>query len=191
MAAGNSLDPRINAGQFIFRQNLLNDRSPLTESLLYGTGTGGQGAWDRDASTGGLYWVNVAAQLSALAEEQRSPISRALLQIETTFGLTRRLLAAVCGVTPKTVYNWLDENPTPNADHQQRVFTLREAALNWEREAYPHPKSHLHEPVLGKQTLLDLLSEDPLDVQRILFAGQRLKLAELDEAVKVIPDPFE
>ena len=191
MAAGNSLDPRINAGQFIFRQNLLNDRSPLTESLLYGTGTGGQGAWDRDASTGGLYWVDVAAQLSELAEEQRSPISRALLQIETTFGLTRRLLAAVCGVTPKTVYNWLDENATPSAHHQQRIFKLREAALNWQREAYPHPKNHLHVLIMRGKTLLELLNEDPVDVQRILFAGQRLKLAELDETAEVIPDPFE
>lgn len=185
MATGNSIDSHGNAGEFIFRQNL------LTESLLYGIGTGGRGEWDCVVFTGGRDRAIVAAELSRLYDEPRTSIVKALLLIETTFGLTKKLLADVCGVTRRTVYKWLDKGVTPNPQFQKRIFKLREAALNWQNEAFPHPKEHLHEPIVSKRTLLDLLKEDPVDVQTILFAGQRLMLAELDESNEVIPDPFE
>jgi len=142
-----------------------------------------------DATGGQLrVLVNAHPQSESI---QANPIGEALQVIRTTFGLTMKMLSKACGVTRKSVYKWQDEDVTPNRQHQQRIFKLREAALNWRREAYPHPKNHLYEPILREKTLLDLLNEDPVDVQRILFAGQRLKLAELDAAAEVIPDPFE
>ncbi len=135
--------------------------------------------------------LRVLAYTQTLESIQANPIREALKAILRTFGLTKTMLSDVCCVTRKTVYKWLDEGVTPNPKFQQRIFKLREAALNWQHEAYPYPKNHLHESIMMEQTLLDLLKEDPVDVKRILFAGQRLKLAELDETPGVIPDPFE
>jgi len=157
-------------------------------------------AWD---TTGGRHPENsgidaTGSQLRVLVHPQNysqpvqaKPITEALEAIRTTFGLTMEMLSDACGVTRPLVYRWLAGDVTPKRQNQQRIFRLREAALNWQREAYPHPKNHLHEPIVSGKTLLDLLNEDPVDVQRILFAGQRLKLAELDATAKVIPDPFE
>jgi len=157
-------------------------------------------AWD---TTGGPHPENSAidatgGQLRVLAHlqyhsqsAQANPIIDALEVIRTTFGLTMEMLSDSCGVTRPLVYRWLAGDVTPKRQNQQRIFKLREAAMNWQREAYPYPKNHLHEPIMRAKTLLDLLNEDPVDVQRILFAGQRLKLAELDATAEVIPDPFE
>ena len=153
--------------------------------------TGGRHAEvSRIDATGGQFRV-LAQRQTGNDSIQTKPITEALEVIRTTFGLTMEMLSDACSVTRPLVYRWLDGSVTPKRQNQQRIFKLREAALNWQREAYPHPKNHLHEPIMGGNTLLDMLNEDPVDIQKLLFAGQRLKLAELDEAGKVIPDPFE
>lgn len=114
--------------------------------------------------------LRVLVHTQTRSESTRAnPITEALQSIRTTFGLTMEMLADACGVTRKAVYKWLDDGVVPNRQHQRRIFRLREAALNWRREAYPYPKSHLHEPIMRKKTLLDLLNEDPVDVERILL----------------------
>lgn len=152
--------------------------------------TGGHAGISNFDATGGQPRMVIHAS-SVESSITVNPISESLETIQTAFGLNRIALAEICEVSRGALYKWINGKAAPTRQHQKRIFTLREAALNWVREAYPNPKSHLHEPIMAGETLLDLLKENPGNVQRILFAGQRLKLAELDNNIKTIPDPFE
>lgn len=117
-----------------------------------------------------------------------TPIRAIVGRIEEAFGLQRDQLAEeILHCSRKTLYNWLD-GTKPRATATKRLYTVYRAALNWFAEGYPQPGVRLREPILGEQSLLDLLSAEPLDLEAIAFAGSRLALRT--HPTEPLADPF-
>jgi len=161
----------------------------LESSLLNLNGTGGDpAAWPMDA-TG---FAPLVCQDFRLAPERDKPdpIIAMIAVIQSTFDLTVQELAAASGVTRKAAHDWKAGNAEPRQSHLTRLYRLREAALSWQADAFPSPGQARALPIIGDQSLIDLLNADPLDLQAIHFAGNRLQLESLNQAQPSIADPF-
>lgn len=69
-----------------------------------------------------------------------------------------------------------------------RIFDLLVIARAWISSGFTTDREQLHEPVLGNQSVFDLLSQSEIDKERILFAGSRLNM--LSPAKDELSDPF-
>ena len=124
-------------------------------------------------------------------QKQEQPINKletTLSKISSTFNLTKNELASVCHQTRKTLYNWLNGNVIPRKSTMSRIFDLNIIVQAWEQSGFSTDKISLHRPIIDEQSLYDLLKQDTLDKELILFAGSRLNLTTLTQ--KKIPDPF-
>ena len=108
--------------------------------------------------------------------------------IAETLGLSMDQLAGYCLTTRRSLYNWRsDINPR---DHSaERLFTLYRIAKDWHEAGTPTPSSHIHENLLGKKSLHDLLLEDKLDIDAIAFIRSRLDMVLIEDTP--LADPFK
>ena len=121
--------------------------------------------------------------------EPQNKLASAVNEICMAFGLTKEELAQVCKVqSRKTLYNWINGETKPRKSAMSRIFDLLVTARAWRSSGFAADKEKLHEPVLGDQSVLDLLNQPEIDKERILFAGSRLNL--LSPAIKELSDPF-
>ncbi len=110
-------------------------------------------------------------------------------EICQAFGLTKDELAQICNVqSRKTLYNWINGDVKPRKSAMIRVFDLLVTARAWQSSGYAAYKEQLHEPVLGKLSVFDLLNQPAINQERILFAGSRLNM--LSPAKNGFSDPF-
>lgn len=171
-------------GSFIARNHL------LAGSLLKLDGTGGDpDAWRMDAT--GFPPFTFVESRPAPARPTLDPIAPMVELIQSTFDLTVQELADACGLrTRKPVYDWKAGGVTPQKRHLQRLYRLREAALNWKADDFPNPGQARSLPLVGDQSLRDLLNSEPLDLEAVHFAGNRLQLEALNQTSRSIADPF-
>lgn len=111
--------------------------------------------------------------------------------ISRIMGLNKTQLAEACGLrTRKTLYSW-ETGAVPRKKSAQRIHLLYRAALDWRRSGFLHPEKVLHLPVVQGKSLLDLLREDPLDLEAIHFAGARLSMEHSPAPGVLRTDLFE
>ncbi len=119
----------------------------------------------------------------------QNKLATAVNEICLAFGLTKEELAQVCKVqSRKTLYNWINGEAKPRKSAMSRVFDLLVTARAWLSSGFIADREQLHEPVLGNQSVFDLLSQPEIDKERILFAGSRLNM--LSSAKDDLSDPF-
>jgi len=171
--------------RFIAAGACLSDKLPFIPDT-----TGGDPRSQDFDATGSLQHVYLVSPVEQEAPPC-DPTTRALEQIQQTFGLTQEQLAGACGVTRPMIGRWKSGSATPRETNQRRLFQLREAAIDWQKEGYPAPDRALQMPLVQGKTLIDLLQAEPLNADAILFAGSRLKLMALEESSEVIPNPFD
>ena len=99
-----------------------------------------------------------------------------LNRIERGFGLTRKDVAGASNATRKTLYNWLEGKSEPREASLQRLFMLAKLADDWTAAGYTTNRAEIRRPIVGEQSTLDLLCEDELDAELVLFAGSRLSM---------------
>ena len=101
--------------------------------------------------------------------------------IKTVFSMTESEIAQSIGVSRKTLFNWKKRESAPNKEKAQNIFDLYLLAKNWKDAGFTIDSFELQLPVFGDQSIKDLLKEDRLDSEKILFAGNRLNHKNLDE----------
>ena len=112
-----------------------------------------------------------------------------LIAIETCLGLTKEELAKVCKVqSRKTPYNWINGDATLRKSTMIRVFDVLVTARAWLSSGFTADREQLHQPVLGNQSVFDLLVQPEIDKERILFAGSRLNVLAPENGE--LSDPF-
>ncbi|ARG36194.1 MULTISPECIES: hypothetical protein [Acinetobacter calcoaceticus/baumannii complex] len=94
--------------------------------------------------------------------------------IKNIFSLNNDELAAALGVTRKTLLSWRKEDSSPKKAQSLKLFNLYVLAKNWKDNNYSTHKSDLDLPVLNGKSIKSMIAEDSLDVDKILFAGNRL-----------------
>ncbi len=121
--------------------------------------------------------------------EPQNKLATAVNEICLAFGLTKEELAQVCKVqSRKTLYNWINGDAKPRKSAMSRVFDLLVTARAWLGSGFTTGREQLHEPVLGNQSVFDLLNQSEIDKERILFAGSRLNM--LSPAKDELSGPF-
>lgn len=144
-------------------------------------GSGGKFSFFESSYTGSKTTVS--------ATEESYSLPKALEEIMRAFDLIPADLAQALKVkSRKTIYNWINGEASPRKSAIERIFELLMIARAWEQSAMASYKESLHTPVLGEESLLDLISSDKLDKERILFAGSRAQL--FASPAKNIRDPF-
>jgi predicted DNA-binding transcriptional regulator AlpA len=144
-------------------------------------GSGGKFSFFESSYTGSKTTIS--------ATEESYSLPKALEEIMRTFDLFPAELAQALKVkSRKTIYNWINGEASPRKGAIERIFELLMIARAWEQLAMPSSKELLHIPILEEESLLDLISSDKLDKERILFAGSRAQL--FASSNKSIRDPF-
>ena len=95
--------------------------------------------------------------------------------------MTEVEIAQSIGVARKTLFNWKQRESAPNKKKAQNIFDLYLLAKNWKDAGFTTDSFELDSPVIDGQSIKDLLKEDKLDSEKILFAGNRLNHKNLDE----------
>lgn len=123
-------------------------------------------------------------QRNALEEKteiQSNALEEKLELIKTVFSMTELEIAQSIGVARKTLFNWKQREHAPNKKKAQNIFDLYLLAKNWKDSGFTTDSFELESPVIGGQSIKDLLKEDKLDSEKILFAGNRLNHKNFDE----------
>ena len=113
----------------------------------------------------------------------------AVKEICLAFGLTKDELAQACKIqSRKTLYNWINGEAKPRKSAMSRVFDLLIIARAWHSSGFVTDREQLDKPVLGDQSVFDLLRQPEIDKECILFAGSRLNL--MSPVKNDLSDPF-
>jgi DNA-binding XRE family transcriptional regulator len=122
--------------------------------------------------------------LFMLAPEKTRPPSLnpsdQVASIEKAFGLNRSQLANVLKTTRKTIYDWDKGAELTKREIITRLFTLSEIAQSFTDDGMGlYIGKNIRRPVLGRVSLLDLLSKSEFDKEAINKAMKAIKpLAE-------------
>jgi len=116
-------------------------------------------------------------------------LSATLDFISATFALNKTELATVCNVqSRKTLYNWIDGSVEPHSENTNRIFNLYVISQGWQEQGFSFDKALLKQPIIDNNSVIDLLSQDNLNQETIMFAGSRLELTS--GTSKQLEDPF-
>ena len=170
----------IHSGSFESRPAVCEPIPPsLAKHLDLMQGSGG--ALHRDL------FVDATSSLVVLDYENPNPLRSVLERIQRTFGLGITDAAKIVCTTRKTVYNWLDGSSEPQRNNLERLFQLDVLAGDWVDAGYTMERAAIRQPIVDGRSVLDLLTEEPLDPELLLFAGSRLSMAT---SKTTLPSPF-
>lgn len=110
-----------------------------------------------------------------VTDEVTETLPNHLENIKSAFSLTNDDLAKIIGVTRKTLHNW-KTGKIGNSEKRQRVFELFMLATDWNKIGFSKNKHDLNQPIVHGKSVVDLLSEENLNREKILFAGSRIAL---------------
>jgi len=133
--------------------------------------------------------IELAAKNNIFHLDRDNSLANKVNNICTTFNLTKTELTQVCKVqSRKTLYNWMDGTSTPRKSAMSRIFDLSVIAQAWEQSGFSINNEQVNTPILDDKSILNLLTDEKLDKELILFAGTRLNLSSLPD--KKFEDPF-
>lgn len=93
------------------------------------------------------------------------PTAKRIGDILRYLGLTKTQLKDICGVSRQTLYDWLEGKFEPDTDNAARIQKIHRAALVVpQRARRPLSSAVVTQPILGRETLLDLLRKPRLDL---------------------------
>ena len=108
-------------------------------------------------------------------ESSQNKVDIALQEICSAFGLTKDELKQICKVqSRKTLYNWIDGKSTPRRENMKRIFDILITARAWLDSGFAGNTAWLHQPVIDEKSVFDLLNENEVNKELIIFAGTRL-----------------
>tara|TARA_R110002050_G_scaffold30500_2_gene78105 strand:- start:143 stop:712 length:570 start_codon:yes stop_codon:yes gene_type:complete len=113
-----------------------------------------------------------------------------LHEITSIFSMTKEELASVCHVGSRaTLYNWLQGDVTPRKETQFRVYELLKVARAYKFNCGKLTHEQLCTPAFKGKSILELLKEDTLNQEAIIFAGNTIAFNSSDSWA-LLSDPF-
>lgn len=125
--------------------------------------------------------VQLSESLDENTEIQRNALEEKLELIKSIFSMTEVEISQSIGVSRKTLFNWKQRESAPNKKKAQNIFDLYLLAKNWKDAGFTTDSFELETPIINGKSIKDLLKEDKIDSEKILFAGNRLSNKNLDE----------
>lgn len=157
--------------------------SPLITGLVLSgltVGTGGA------ITTSSLAEFTAQARTSVAWEYTRSLVAREtedgivlgtsekLVAIQHYLGLNTTELAQVLYVSRPTVYSWIRGEQDPHLSNLERITVLYNFAKSWERICPKSLGTLVRQPVVGSESLVQMLSAEHINAAQVSDALQRL-----------------
>lgn len=105
--------------------------------------------------------------------------------IRDIFDIKNEELSETIGISRKTLHNWEKFGIKKEKD-RQRVFELSVIAEDWKFNKLPTNKEALSKPIVGSLSVIDMLKDEKLDREKIIFAGRRLSHQSLAPEIGLI-----
>jgi transcriptional regulator with XRE-family HTH domain len=99
--------------------------------------------------------------------EEALTLAEQVLTIQQTLSLTLSELSSVLKVSRPTVYKWLRKEATPHAQNVARIGEVFKAMKRWRTYSDERPREHVRSPMVEDQSVVDLLSSDQVDVNKL------------------------
>lgn len=115
--------------------------------------------------------------------------SQQLTLIQHLLGLNTTELAQVIGVSRPTIYSWMRDDQEPHPSNLERMSMLYQFARSWKRICPKSLGAFVRQPILGSQSLVQLLSEkeyDAIEIQGALQALAPLVLSKNSARIKPV-----
>ena len=135
--------------------------SPIARDLFFGSGPLQSALFDAG--------TKIAVEMPLTAHQR-------VLQIVAFFGLSKSQLARVLGVSRPTLYAWIEESATPQADNLERITFLYSIlkASGWNQDR-PLFHEYVTEKLSGEpRSLLELLSDPVTDVDSAAILAEKV-----------------
>lgn len=163
-----TLATALNIGTASYRNGSVSSLNVYSEPYdKYNTSSfGGISKWLSDEIASG--------QKITVIDRRENILEKNVEFIKTVFSLNNDELATALGVTRKTLLSWRKEDSSPKKAQSLKLFNLYVLAKNWKENNYSTHKSDFDLPILNGKSIKSMIAEDSLDVDKILFAGNRL-----------------
>lgn len=113
------------------------------------------------------------------SEEEALTPAEQVVTIQQTLSLTLSDLASVLRVSRPTVYKWLRTDATLHAQNIARIGEVFKAARRWRTSSDSRPREFVRTPIVGEQSVVDMLSMEQIDINKLDVA-----FARIDEAMQ-------
>ncbi len=128
--------------------------------------------------------INIEVQSYA-----KNKLAQAIDEVCSAFRLTKEEFTQICHVqSRKTLYNWINGETEPRKAAMNRIFDLVIVARAWVSYGLNAYNSQLYEQIIDNQSVLDLLSQQVIDQDKILFSGSKLSMSFPTQGS--LSDPF-
>lgn len=151
-----------------------------TGFLLYQGSGGSVASFSENAPTGAS---------TKIVKEPQNKLSSAVNEICKIFDITKEELAQACNIqSRKTLYNWINGETTPRKSAMNKMFDLLLTARAWSSSGFVVDRTQLFQPVVNNESIFDMLKNESIDKELVMFAGARLHLASMNS--DLLADPF-
>ena len=118
----------------------------------------------------------VPPEPTALAKPNSSPtgFESVLAKIRATFNLKPVELARACKAPSyEVLMDWAAAGAIPLEEVSHRVFILWVLVEDWTERGFVFDREEMCKPLVDEQSVLDMLTEENLNREKIMFAGSR------------------
>jgi len=162
----------------------------LTSDLSGASGNFGEWHIVGDSKITTTKIVEAKPENNSYGEIFAGKLKNVLDDIACTFDLNRTNMAEITRQKSRaTIYSWINEKAQPRDKTLKHLFDLWVLSKDWKDAGYKFKKSFLKLPILEGKSVWNLLCEEQINKEAVMFAGARLQL-EYGE-FKAIKDPFE
>ncbi|MDA9095239.1 hypothetical protein N9J88_02415 [Porticoccaceae bacterium] len=136
-----------------------------------------------------IFSGSVTGSKTVVVKVPYNKIAAATDEVCSAFGLTKVEFAELCHIeSRKSLYNWIKGESTPRKATMRRIFDLLTVSQAWQHAGFSNNKHELRQVTLDGQSLFDILNQDKIDLDLVLFVGSRLNIMPAGNTS--IRDPF-
>ena len=136
-----------------------------------------------------IFSSSVTGSKTVMVKLPYNKIAAAVDEVCGAFGLSKAEFADLCHIqSRKSLYNWIKGESNPRKATMRRIFDLLSASRAWQHAGFSNNRQHLSQAALDGQSLFDILNQEKIDTDLILFVGSRLKIMPVGKTT--IKDPF-
>ncbi|ELI1831818.1 hypothetical protein ACOW3S_004418 [Vibrio fluvialis] len=122
------------------------------------------------------------------ADKKISKSTQLIMDIKTAFELSDSELASIFDASRKSVHNWTNTDQKPSKSKLARIVQVYDVLNSWKENGYPIDSESIRTPADNSPSLLEMLSQDNINKDKILFLGSKLMLDKGFE--NELEDPF-
>lgn len=122
-------------------------------------------------------------------QSSKTNLTTVVDEICSSFDLSKDELARVCKVkSRRTLYNWISGKVAPRKKAMSRLFDLLMLSKRVQSSGLKLGKELIHQKVIDGASVFDMLSDEFINEDLIIFSLSRLSLNH--QSVKTLDDPF-